>query len=87
MSRYYTVLTTRSMKWQKFAKDADILSNPRKLKRFVRKGIPGPLREEVWMKSSGAYRMQQQEPSLYQTLLRYEYDQEICELRLVVCCL
>ncbi|XP_001650538.2 growth hormone-regulated TBC protein 1-A [Aedes aegypti] len=79
MSRYYTVLTTRSMKWQKFAKDADILSNPRKLKRFVRKGIPGPLREEVWMKSSGAYRMQQQEPSLYQTLLRYEYDQEISD--------
>ncbi|XP_065079556.1 growth hormone-regulated TBC protein 1-A [Ochlerotatus camptorhynchus] len=79
MSSYYTVLTTRSIKWQKFSKDSDILSNPRKLKRFVRKGIPGPLREEVWMKSSGAHRMQQKEPSLYQTLLRYEYDQEISD--------
>lgn len=79
MSSYYTVLTNRSIKWQKFVKDSDILSNPRKLKRFVRKGIPGPLREEVWMKSSGAYRMQQKEPSLYQTLLRYEYDQEISD--------
>lgn len=79
MSSYYTVLTTRSIKWKKFAKDSDILSNPRKLKRFVRKGIPGPLREDVWMKSSGAYRLQQIEPSLYQTLLRYEYDQEISD--------
>lgn len=80
MSSYYTVLTTRSIKWQKFSKNnADILGNPRKLKRFVRKGVPGPLREEVWMKSSGAYAMQQKEPTLYQTLLRYEYDQEICK--------
>lgn len=80
MSSYYTVLTTRSIKWQKFSKNnADILGNPRKLKRFVRKGVPGPLREEVWMKSSGAFAMQQKDPMLYQTLLRYEFDQEISD--------
>ncbi|XP_058452729.1 growth hormone-regulated TBC protein 1-A [Malaya genurostris] len=79
MSSYYTVLTTRSIRWQKFAKETDILTNPRKLKRFVRKGIPGPLREEVWMKSSGAFRLQQKEPTLYETLLRYEFDQEISD--------
>ncbi|XP_055542341.1 growth hormone-regulated TBC protein 1-A [Wyeomyia smithii] len=79
MSSYYTVLTTRSIKWQKFAKNGNILADPRRLKRFVRKGVPGPLREEVWMKSSGAYKMQQKEPALYQTLLRYEFDQEISD--------
>ncbi|XP_053694292.1 growth hormone-regulated TBC protein 1-A [Sabethes cyaneus] len=79
MSSYYTVLTTRSIKWQKFAKNGNILGDPRRLKRFVRKGVPGPLREEVWMKSSGAHGMQQKEPALYQTLLRYEFDQEISD--------
>ncbi|XP_055645099.1 growth hormone-regulated TBC protein 1-A isoform X1 [Toxorhynchites rutilus septentrionalis] len=79
MSSYYTVLTTRSIKWTKFLKTGNILGDPRKLKRFVRKGIPGPMREEVWMKSSGAAWMQQKDPTLYQTLLRYEYDQEIAD--------
>lgn len=79
MSTYLTVLTTRSMRWQKFAKQPDLLKNQSKLKRFVRKGIPGPLREEVWMATSGALKLKQQQPTLYQTLLTYEFDQEICK--------
>ncbi|XP_050089385.1 growth hormone-regulated TBC protein 1-A [Anopheles aquasalis] len=79
MSSYLTVLTTRSMRWQKFAKQPDLLKNQSKLKRFVRKGIPGPLREEVWMATSGALKLKQQQPTLYQTLLTYEFDQEISD--------
>ncbi|XP_052890101.1 growth hormone-regulated TBC protein 1-A [Anopheles moucheti] len=79
MSSYLTVLTTRSMRWQKFLKSADMLKNRSKLKRFVRKGVPGSLREEVWMKTSGAHELQQQQPNLYQTLLTYEFDQEISD--------
>ena len=79
MSSYLSVLTTRSMRWQKFLQSADMLKNRSKLKRFVRKGVPGSLREEVWMKTSGAKDLQQKEPNLYQTLLTYEFDQEICK--------
>ncbi|XP_055611701.1 growth hormone-regulated TBC protein 1-A isoform X1 [Uranotaenia lowii] len=79
MNTYMQVLTTRGMKWQKFNKDGDILKDRGKLKRFVRKGVPLSLRKEVWMKTSGAFQLQQKEPALYQTLLRYEYDQEISD--------
>ncbi|XP_041786972.1 growth hormone-regulated TBC protein 1-A-like isoform X2 [Anopheles merus] len=79
MSSYLSVLTTRSMRWQKFLQSADMLKNRSKLKRFVRKGVPGSLREEVWMKTSGAKDLQQKEPNLYQTLLTYEFDQEISD--------
>ncbi|XP_058129795.1 growth hormone-regulated TBC protein 1-A isoform X1 [Anopheles coustani] len=79
MSSYLTVLTTRSMRWQKYLKGTDMLKDQSKLKRFVRKGVPGPLREEVWMKSSGAFQLQQKEPTLYQKLLTYEYDQDIAD--------
>uniref|UniRef100_A0A182IQ87 Growth hormone-regulated TBC protein 1 n=1 Tax=Anopheles atroparvus TaxID=41427 RepID=A0A182IQ87_ANOAO len=79
MSSYFSVLTNRSMRWQKFLKGTDMLKDQGKLKRFIRKGVPGPLREEVWMKSSGAFQMQQKEPALYQKLLTYEYDQDISD--------
>ena len=43
-------------------------------------GVPSPLREEVWMKVSGAYAMKQKDPKLYSTLLRYEFDQELVDM-------
>lgn len=45
MSSYYTVLTRRRMKWQQYLKNPSVLHNnrSRKLKRYVRKGIPSEL--------------------------------------------
>lgn len=42
-SSYYSVLTKRRMKWQAYMKKPHILQNNKsaKLKRYVRKGIPG----------------------------------------------
>lgn len=43
MTNYYTILTKRRMKWDKYLKTQPNLTNIKspKLKRYVRKGIPG----------------------------------------------
>lgn len=43
MSNYYTTLTKRRMKWDKFLKTKPNLHNNKsaKLRRYIRKGIPG----------------------------------------------
>lgn len=43
MSKYYKILTNRRMKWDQYMKTRPNLSNTKnsKLKRFIRKGIPG----------------------------------------------
>lgn len=49
MSNYYTVLTNRRMKWEAFLKNPAILQNNKsaKLKRYIRKGIPGKVFYEL----------------------------------------
>lgn len=43
----------REAKWEPFVR-AKALPEPRKLKRFVRKGVPPALRDWVWWHTSGA---------------------------------
>lgn len=47
MSKYLKVLATRAKKWAAFLKNDKYLSQERKLKRYIRKGIPNEHRGEV----------------------------------------
>lgn len=78
MRSYLGVLTRRGLKWEKMfrggvktdSSDAYAkLTYGTKLKRFVRKGIPGPHRRGVWMQVSGAQRMRAEEPEMYSSML------------------
>jgi len=64
MSEYLSVLAKRLMKWEKIMK-ANGLSKSRKVKRYVRKGIPSELRSEVWLNVSSAKRLQEEYPNKY----------------------
>lgn len=46
MSEYFVVLTNRRRKWEQLMQKKPILYNnkSRKLKRYIRKGIPGELK-------------------------------------------
>lgn len=79
MSVYYPVLANRRQKWEILMKNTDLSKKTNKLKRYIRKGIPGPFRSEVWMKTSGAYLSQKKQPQLYQKLLKTQYEADIVE--------
>ena len=80
MSSYLRTLSRRGLKWEKLVRGAKPgnsevyakLSYGAKLKRFVRKGIPGPHRKGVWLQVSGAQRMRAEEPDLYPAMLALE---------------
>lgn len=74
------VLARRQLRWQKYMKSNDPVIESRQLKRFIRKGVPGHLRKVIWMKSSGAFVRQQQQPTLYRDLLAAVFDEEISEM-------
>nr|XP_014094773.1 growth hormone-regulated TBC protein 1-A isoform X2 [Bactrocera oleae]XP_014094775.1 growth hormone-regulated TBC protein 1-A isoform X2 [Bactrocera oleae]XP_014094776.1 growth hormone-regulated TBC protein 1-A isoform X2 [Bactrocera oleae]XP_036228986.1 growth hormone-regulated TBC protein 1-A isoform X2 [Bactrocera oleae] len=80
MSGYLKTLTKRRMKWEAILqRNADLTTIDSKLKRYIRKGIPGPFRADVWMKISGAAKLQQRSPALYNNLLGAHYEKEICD--------
>jgi len=69
MSEYLAVLTKRMIKWQKIQPPSASFKKSRKLKRYVRKGIPKEYRAEMWMKISSAFEMKKQFPNKYKDLL------------------
>lgn len=80
MSSYLKTLTKRRIRWDGLMqKDADLTNINSTLKRFIRKGIPGPYRPDVWMKISGANKLQERSPDLYRNLLNVNYDKEISD--------
>ncbi|XP_037732135.1 growth hormone-regulated TBC protein 1-A [Drosophila subpulchrella] len=81
MDGYLKTLTRRRMKWEAILQqNTDLTQVDPKLKRYIRKGIPGPYRPDVWMKISGAAAAQRRSPDLFRTLLRTEpFDKEISD--------
>ena len=72
MKEYFTVLERRQIRWKKalITDEGEMnLGRGRRLKRFIRKGIPMDKRTDVWMAISGASRRRQQEPNLYLKML------------------
>lgn len=81
MAIYFTTLTRRSMRWQKFMQNRNTLDSSRQLKRFIRKGIPNSLRGEVWMKTSMAHKKMTTTPDFYRKLVNEtQYDLELVEV-------
>ncbi|XP_037954161.1 growth hormone-regulated TBC protein 1-A [Teleopsis dalmanni] len=80
MSNYLKTLSKRRMKWEAILQqNSDLTNIDAKLKRYIRKGIPGPYRPDVWMKISGAHKLQQRSPDLYRNLLSSRYEKEISD--------
>ncbi|KAH8363663.1 hypothetical protein KR084_012792, partial [Drosophila pseudotakahashii] len=81
MDGYLKTLTRRRMKWEAMLQqNTDLTQVDAKLKRYIRKGIPGPYRPDVWMKISGAAAAQRRSPDLFRNLLRTEpFDKEISD--------
>lgn len=77
---YFAILTRRSIRWTDLMKNTNPMIRSKKLKRFIRKGIPLSLRREVWMKCSGAQRALETQPNLYQELLKRQFKAEIVEI-------
>ncbi|ALC45352.1 CG5916 [Drosophila busckii] len=74
MDKYLKTLTRRRIKWEAILKQNPDLSQPdAKLKRYIRKGIPGPFRTDVWMKISGAEAAMKKRPGLYRSLLNIDH--------------
>jgi len=71
MKTYIRVLATRRKKWDKGFKDWQSARTTinRKLKGYIRKGIPGPYRPKIWMEVSGASANKAREPDLYRKSL------------------
>lgn len=81
MTVYFSVLTKRALRWEKFMRKYDGVEGATGsvLKRFIRKGVPSSLRPEMWLKSSSAYLQKQRQPDLYQKLLKCSYDKETAD--------
>lgn len=81
MDGYLKILTRRRIKWENLLQqNPDFRLISPKLKRYIRKGIPGPYRADVWMKISGADEAKQRNPNLYRSLLNIEhFNKEICD--------
>ncbi|KAH8295298.1 hypothetical protein KR018_009692, partial [Drosophila ironensis] len=81
MDGYLKTLTRRRMKWEAILQqNPDLSQVDAKLKRYIRKGIPGPYRPDVWMKISGAAAAQRRSPDLYRSLLSGEpFNKEISD--------
>lgn len=79
MSRYWKILTTRSKKWSDLLKNDKPLTKNNTLKRYVRKGIPGEYRMQIWMFISGAETMKKKKPELYSLLRQLSPNQPIID--------
>lgn len=69
MSSYIRVLAHRASRWDDFMKGVNKVRKSRRVKRFVRKGIPTGLRAQVWVDTSGARKKMKLNPGSYQKLL------------------
>lgn len=78
MSGYLPVLVRRSQRWEQelIGPDQSYVNvvKGRKIKRFVRKGIPSSHRSNVWMIISGAQAMKQECPDDYVKMLSIKVD-------------
>ncbi|XP_071950086.1 growth hormone-regulated TBC protein 1-like [Antedon mediterranea] len=79
MSDYLATLTRRAIKWKKVLKTTKAISKSRKVKRYVRKGIPSEHRADVWMTVSGASGRMANNSGLYQRLLNGPQNETLCE--------
>ncbi|EDV92564.1 growth hormone-regulated TBC protein 1 [Drosophila grimshawi] len=81
MDSYLKTLTRRRIKWDALLKqnpDLSLLSPT--LKRYIRKGIPGPYRTNVWMAITGADVQMKKQPNLYSSLLNIQhFNKEISD--------
>jgi len=76
MQSYLRILSNRARKWEKLTRRSGYskLDRSAKLKRYIRKGVPGAHRKEVWMEVSGANKLRREEPDLYTTMLAADLD-------------
>ena len=73
MKTYLRTLSTRAKKWEKITrKGYSRIERGNRLKRYIRKGIPGAHRKGVWLELSGANDMKKEEPDLFKTMLAME---------------
>ncbi|XP_054719226.1 growth hormone-regulated TBC protein 1-like [Uloborus diversus] len=79
MSKYVTVLSRRAKKWDRLLNSKEGFRKSNKVKRYVRKGIPGGQRAVIWSIISGAKEMKEQDPNLYSTLLKTPMRQDFIE--------
>jgi len=79
LSEYLSILAHRSKQWQGLVNKKGTIRKSRKLKRFIRKGIPDEHRSMVWMYTSGAEYEMNKNPQLYQKLLDEPLDFHITE--------
>ena len=80
MNSYLGVLAKRRKKWDALLKDGyHKLDVGSKLKRYIRKGVPNVYRKGVWMQISGAAKLKQEEPDLYQVMLNMKVKNQVIE--------
>ncbi|KAK3724331.1 hypothetical protein QZH41_001812 [Actinostola sp. cb2023] len=75
MSSYLRVLARRASRWKKFIRGSSKVKKSRKVKRFVRKGVPAEHRGQVWMDISGARKRKKRNPNYYKDLLKTDLDE------------
>nr|XP_054770962.1 growth hormone-regulated TBC protein 1-like [Lytechinus pictus] len=80
MKHYLSVLARRAKKWEIVIKGSQKVTKSRKMKRYIRKGIPSEHRGTVWMMVSGALKLKKKNPGLYQHLLDAPKDPDIVEV-------
>ncbi|XP_056145841.1 growth hormone-regulated TBC protein 1-A-like [Lampris incognitus] len=74
MDEYAAVLNRRSMRWSKLLHGQTHVEKNLKVKRYVRKGVPGEHRARVWLATSGAQEHLERNPGYYQSLLAVQHD-------------
>lgn len=68
MSSYIRILARRASRWDSFLRGVNKVRKSRRVKRFVRKGIPSELRAQVWVDISGARKKMKLNRGKYQQL-------------------
>jgi len=78
-SVYFEILTRRAQRWDRVFSNGKIIAG-RRLKRFIRKGVPLSMRLGVWMKVSRAEKSYNTNPNVYNIALNTQYQKEIVEI-------
>lgn len=76
MSSYLRVLARRASRWDRFMKGVNKVRKSRRVKRFVRKGVPSELRAQVWVDISGARKKMKLNRGKYQQLTGEGLDEQ-----------